>query len=293
MDNKKKIDALVQLLDDPDDLIFTHVKEQLIEIGIDSIPNLEKAWADENFGDIYQQRLESIIHDIQLNNVFKEIGNWILNPSNLLEGVLILNKYKYPNLKFEEVENKIAQLVADIHCKMSYELTPLEKIQVINSIVFDLYGFKGDKINYHNPENSYFNTVLNKKKGNPLMLSILYIEIASRIGLPIVGINLPNHFLVGFKDLDYSNEETVFNRDSHGILFYINPFSKGSILYHDEIDQFLKELKLKPHARYYTECTNIEIVKRILTNLIYSYSKEANKKVVEELKKINQLFNRL
>ena len=68
MDNKKKIDALVQLLDDPDDLIFTHVKEQLIEIGIDSIPNLEKAWADENFGDIYQQRLESIIHDIQLNN---------------------------------------------------------------------------------------------------------------------------------------------------------------------------------------------------------------------------------
>ena len=146
MDNKKKIDALVQLLDDPDELIFTHVKEQLIEIGIDSIPNLEKAWADENFGDIYQQRLELLIHDIQLNNVFKEIGNWILNPINLLQGVLILNKYKYPNLKFEEVENKIAQLVADIHYKMSYELTPLEKIQVINSIVFDLYGFKGDKI---------------------------------------------------------------------------------------------------------------------------------------------------
>ena len=50
MDNKKKIDALVQLLDDPDELIFTHVKEQLIEIGIDSIPKLEKAWADENLG---------------------------------------------------------------------------------------------------------------------------------------------------------------------------------------------------------------------------------------------------
>ncbi len=291
MDNSNEINALVKLIDDPDELIFKHVKDKLMNLGVNIIPHLEKAWANENLGDVFQHRLESLIHDIQLNNVFKEIGNWILNSKNLLEGVLILNRYKYPNLNQLDIENKINQIVSDVNCKLSDELTPLEKIQVINAILFELYGFKGDKATYHDPENSYFNTVLQKKKGNPLMLSILYIEIAKRTGLPIVGINLPNHFLVGYKDVDYKKSDTVFNRDSHGILFYINPFSKGAILYHDEIDDFLHELKLKQRPKYYAECSNIDIVKRILTNLIYSYSKENNKKLIEELKKINQLFN--
>ena len=83
----------------------------------------------------------------------------------------------------------------------------------------------------------------------------------------------------------------LYNRDSYGILFYINPFSKGTILYQDEIDDFLFELKLKQHPKYYSPCNNISIIRRILTNLIYSYTKLNKKKNVTELKKIIQLFN--
>ena len=291
MGKPSEVNALVHLIDDPDELIFFQVKNKLIEMGSDVIPYLEKAWAKENFGDLFQYRLESIIHDIQLKDVFRQLGNWIQNPENLLEGVLIVNKYKYPNINISSIENLISQLVRDIKSQINDGLTVLEKIQIINKIVFDVYGFRGDKTNYHDPENSYFNAVITKKKGNPLMLSILYLEIAKRIKIPISGINLPNHFLVGFLEEDYQQNSYLYNRDSYGILFYINPFSKGTILYQDEIDDFLFELKLKQHSKYYSPCNNISIIRRILTNLIYSYTKLNKKKNVAELKKIIQLFN--
>ena len=291
MSNPSEINALVNLIDDPDEIIFFQVKDKLIELGSDVIPVLEKAWNKESLGDLFQNRLETIIHDIQLKDVFKQLGKWILNPENLIEGVLIVNKYKYPNINLLSIENLISQLVRDIKSQLNDTLTILEKIQVINKILFDIYGFKGDKTNYHDPENSYFNAVLTKKKGNPLMLSILYIEIAKRIQIPIYGINLPNHFLVGYLEADYQKNNYLYNRDSYGILFYINPFSKGIILYQDEIDDFLFELKLKQHSKYYSPCNNISIVRRILTNLIYSYTKLNERKNVAELKKIIQLFN--
>mgnify|MGYP001342396073 CR=1 FL=1 len=59
MDNSNEINALVHLIDDPDELIFNHVKEKLMHLGIGIIPHLEQAWANENFGDIFQNRLES------------------------------------------------------------------------------------------------------------------------------------------------------------------------------------------------------------------------------------------
>jgi regulator of sirC expression with transglutaminase-like and TPR domain len=291
MKNPSEINALVQLIDDPDELIFVQVKDKLLEMGSAVVPHLEKAWVKNNFGELFQFRLETIIHDIQLKDVFQKLGNWILKPENLLEGVLIVNKYKYPNINLLYIENLITQLVSDIKSQINDNQTALEKIQVINKILFDIYGFRGDKTNYHDPENSYFNAVLTKKKGNPLMLSILYIEIAKRMQIPIYGINLPNHFLVGFLEEDYQQNNYLYNRDSHGILFYINPFSKGTILYQDEIDDFLVELKLEQHPKYYSPCNNISIIRRILTNLIYSYTKLNEKKNVAELKKIIQLFN--
>ncbi len=291
MNSPTEISALVHLIDDPDELIFFQVKDKLIEMGAEVIPHLEKAWATENFGDLFQFRLESIIHEIQLKGVFEQLGKWILNPENLLEGVLIVNKYKYPNINLRLIEELLAQIVCDIESQFNDELTILEKIQVINKILFDIYGFRGDKTNYHNPDNSYFNAVLTKKKGNPLMLSILYIEISRRLGIPITGINLPNHFLVGYLEKDYNQNASNEIRDSYGVLFYINPFSKGTILYQNEIDNFLFELKLKQDPKYYSPCNNISIIRRIVTNLLYSYTKLNKKKNVAELKKIIQLFN--
>ena len=81
MNRPTEISALVHLIDDPDELIFFQVKDKLIEMGAGVIPHLEKAWATENFGDLFQFRLESIIHEIQLKDVLRIImvqNLWII-----------------------------------------------------------------------------------------------------------------------------------------------------------------------------------------------------------------------
>ena len=77
-------------------------------------------------------------------------------------------------------------------------------------------------------------------------------------------------------------------RLSLNILFYINPFSKGLIFNQKDIDSFLKQLNLEPEAKYYLPCSNIEIIKRSLNNLIFSYEKLGYLEKVQELKELEK-----
>ena len=87
MDNTSEINALVQRIDDPDELIFNQVKDKIMNMGSNVIPHLEKAWAKEQLGDLFQSRLENIIHDIHIKDVLKKLANWIgKNQHNIVFG---------------------------------------------------------------------------------------------------------------------------------------------------------------------------------------------------------------
>ena len=174
---------------------------------------------------------------------------------------------------------------------MNNELTAFEKVKVLNHILFDVHGFSGNKKNYHAPQNSYINNVIDTKKGNPLTLSLLYYIIAQRLNLPIYGVNLPNHFV-----LCYLDEHAIMKIIEPGtsqdddVLFYINPFSRGTIFNRDEIYSFLKQLNLDPQQSYFEPCNNKDIAKRIINNLIYSYEKLGYVDKVEELEILKSYF---
>ena len=74
----------------------------------------------------------------------------------------------------------------------------MEKVRVLNHIIFDVHGFSGNTANFHAPQNSYINNVLESKKGNPLSLSVLYAVIAQRLDVNIYGVNLPEHFILAY-----------------------------------------------------------------------------------------------
>ena len=171
---------------------------------------------------------------------------------------------------------------------MNDDLTAIEKVKVLNHILFEVHQFSGNITNYHAPQNSFINNVLESKKGNPLMLSVLYMLICKELNIPIYGINLPQHFVLAYLN-DYANLIDVNNKTlSNNILFYINPFSKGLIFNQKDIDQFLKQLNLEAEAKYYIPCSNIEIVKRSLNNLIFSYEKLGYLEKVDELKGLDK-----
>ena len=93
--------------------------------------------------------------------------------------------------------------------------------------------------------------------------------------------NLPHHFILAYLDrFSLYKTNDIFKTD---VLFYINPFSKGTVFSRKEIDYFLEQLKLDPQESFFKPATNISIIKRALTNLENSYSKLGNQDRVKEI----------
>lgn len=285
MSNEKEISALIELIDDPDEDIYHQIKEKLLSFGEEVIPALENYWENNRFGLVFQTRVENIIHQIQFDSVRHHLTQWSQSHSrDLLKGVLILNRYQYPDLDEAKIKKKLHQLKQDVWLELNDNLTAFETVGVINQILFDVHGFSGNKKNYHAPQNSYLNNVLESGKGNPLSLSIIYLLVCEMLHIPVYGVNLPNHFVLCY--MDKNNIMSLLNKDDNhdGVLFYINAFSRGTIFNRKEIEQFLQELKITPQASYFEPCDNMAIIKRIITNLIFSYEKLGYPEKVEELK---------
>ena len=283
----KEVIALITLLDDPDEVIYSQVKDRFVTLGPPAIPHLETAW-ENSFDAIMQKRIETIIHTIQFEILQKGLNRWAKDQQDdLLQGILILARYQYPDLDENKVRKQLAQIKQDVWLELHEDLTALEKVKILNHILFEVHQFSGNITNYHAPQNSFINNVLESKKGNPLMLSVVYILICKELDVPVYGINLPQHFVLAYLN-DFANLMDLNNKTlSNNILFYINPFSKGLMFNQKDIDQFLKQLNLEPEAKYYLPCSNVEIVKRCLNNLIFSYEKLGYLEKVQELKKLD------
>jgi regulator of sirC expression with transglutaminase-like and TPR domain len=283
----KEIKALITLLDDPDKDIFQAVSKTLLDKGIDVVPDLERAWENSSESSV-QDRIENIIQKIQLNHIHSSLTLW-LNKGNgdLLEGSFIVAKYQYPDLSLFEILNEIDKIRRDIWLELNDSLTALEKVRVINHILFDIYKFTGNNTNYYSPQNSFINQVLYSKKGNPISLSIVYIVVAQKLGLPIYGVNLPKNFILAYKD-----EYHDLYPEGDEVLFYINPFNKGAILGRKEIDIFLKQQNIQPEDSFYKPCSNVDILQRVILNLIFSYEKLGYENKISDLQSLLKIIKK-
>jgi regulator of sirC expression with transglutaminase-like and TPR domain len=287
----KEIIALITLLDDPDETIYSEVRNRFIVLGPPAIPHLETAW-ENSFEALMQKRIETIIHSIQFEALQKGLKDWADSESDdLLKGILIIARYQYPDLDEQKIKKQLSQIKQDVWLELHDDLTALEKVKIINHILFEVHGFSGNITNYHAPQNSFINNVLESKKGNPLMLSVIYALVCKELDIPVYGINLPQHFVLAYVN-DFANLMDVNNKTlSNNILFYINPFSKGLIFNQKDIDQFLKQLNLEADNKYYLPCSNVEIVKRCLNNLVFSYEKLGYAEKLKELKSLENLLS--
>jgi regulator of sirC expression with transglutaminase-like and TPR domain len=101
--------------------------------------------------------------------------------------------------------------------------------------------------------------------------------------LPVYGVNLPEHFILAYKD---EFEDLELEDHPYGVLFYINTFSKGTVFGKREIDTFLKQINMQPLDMFYSPCTNVDIVRRMLRNLIAAYEKLGYPEKVQDLEQL-------
>ena len=286
-----EINALIRLLDDPDSVVFDTVSSKLQEKGIDIIPELERAW-EMALNEEVQSRLENIIQKIQTVFVKEKITEWISREKpDLLEGVYYIAKSRYPELNFLEIENSIENIKKDAWLEINENLTALEKVKVLNHILFKTHKFSINSSNLNDPQNNFLNFVLQTKKGNPLSLGILYSILAQKLEMPVYGVNLPRNFILAYMD-EYKQSETFDEKTEQHILFYINPFNRGTVLGRREIDFFLKQQKLEPKKNFYIPCSNVEIIQRLILNLVFSYDQSGNKAKANRYRELLKILSK-
>ena len=280
--NYKELNALISLLEDPDKEIFDSVKSRLVELGIEVLPELESAW-ESNYDSLIQERAENIIYEIHFRDIVKSLKKWIQKKDkNLLEAWFIISKYQYPDIDEQFYRTKIYNLVSQINLEVEQTYSELEKISAFNRVFFTQNGFRGNTRNFQSPDNSFINTVIDKHMGNPLTLSMLYIIIAEKINLPICGVNMPKHFIIGFENVNEINGDPI--------KFYINPFNKGAILNRQDLEVYLKREKLKEDSKYFTPCGNTTVIKRLLNNLFHSFTFQSKNEKAQEIITLIRLF---
>lgn len=280
MINPTEVNSLIRLLDDPDAEIYVHVHNKLLSYGTAAVEYLEQAW-EQAFDPIQQERIANLVHEIQFGIVKKDLQLWHLGGAfDLLQGILIINRYQYPDLDEQKVINQIEAIKRDIWIQMMNEASPAEQVKLINHVFYNIYGFNGNTTNHLDPQNSFLSQVLETKKGNQISLAIIYSIIAQKLDIPVYGVNLPQHFILAYMD------EGAQSEFEGGILFYINAFNKGFIFGRRDVDMFLKQLNLKSEKQFYEPCSNTDIIKRVLRNLISAYENLGSAEKVAELNEL-------
>ncbi len=272
-----EIKALISLLDDDDAEITSHVEERIRQMGSTIIPFLETEW-EGSFNPILQKRIEEIIHDLQYTSVLDRLYAWKeAGAMDLLEGLWIVATYQYPDLSIDKLRQDLEQLYYDAWLKVQTDVHPADQVKSLNGVFYNEMKFAPNTKNFHSPANSMINQVLETRRGNTISLCLIYMMIAQKLGLPIYGVNLPNLFVLTYKA-------------PNGIQFYINVFNRGLIFSTKDIDHYIGQLNLKPAPIFYQPCSNVDIIRRMLRNLMLSFDRNGDKVRMQE---VEQMLNSL
>jgi regulator of sirC expression with transglutaminase-like and TPR domain len=270
---EKELKALISLLDDEDTQIVSHIEEKILSLGTSIIPYLEQEW-ESNFNPQVQRRIEELIHTLQYELLKERILNWYKSEDqDLLTGMWLVATYQYPDLELIKLKQDLEQIYYETWLEFKPDLYPFDEIKVINSVLFNKLKFGANTKNFHSPGNSMINIVLESKKGNPITLCVIYMMVAQKLKLPVYGVNLPNLFVLTYKD-------------ERQAPFYINAFNRGLIFSKQDIENYISELHLAPQDSFFEPCSSLEIIRRVFRNLIMSFDKMGEHAKAEEVKEL-------
>lgn len=194
---------------------------------------------------------------------FAELVRVEKNQPPLAETALVVAQEEYPDLAPRTYLARLhafGSVVAD-HLRSQWPGTPVNQIPIadrvgaVNRYLFEELGFRGNREAYYDPRNSYLNEVIDRRLGIPITLSLVYMEVAAAVGLRLVGVSFPGHFLV----------RTRGSRPT----FFLDPFEAGGRRSVEELrGQLAKRgLDWQGTLRVLRGASNHDVIRRLLTNL--------------------------
>src|SRR5215218_3624467 len=203
MRQNSEISALLNLIDDPDEEVFSTVSSHIVGYGKSIIPNLENLW-ENTVSEAVQERIEMIIHRLHYTDLVVDLTEWRNSAyHDLLFGALLVARFQYPDIQTSPVIQEIEKIRRNVWLELNSFLTPLEQANVISSILYNYYNLKGTEIAYINPDDFFIHKVLQTKRGNAVSNGILYLILGELLDIPVRAINIPRQFVLAFFNSEY------------------------------------------------------------------------------------------
>ncbi|MGP0628299.1 transglutaminase family protein [Nitrospina sp. 32_T5] len=273
-----EIDSLIRLLDDRDAFVRERVQARLIELGGEALPFLEKARSVEDLA--LRAEIAQVLKRIEPRLIEQEFQALAQIPVSedldLERGVCLIMRYGHPDADPMQVEETLDNLAADLAPRIRVQARASELVRALTDFLFHEKGFHGNKTDYFNPSNSYFDTVLSAKTGIPITLSVLCILIGQRLDLPISGVGLPGHFVVRCD----SDKDPVF----------FDPFNEGRIVTPAGCEEMVRGFGIQFEENFLLPVTSREILIRMLHNLIMIYNRTNDTDKAEQLTEYSRIL---
>ena len=217
-----------------------------------------------------------ILDALKALQMFGEIAPLEESVFPLDRAVLSLGLEEYPGLNIEEYLRRLDTLATRVDVLIGQDRSSASVLEGLNEILFIQEGLKGNKEDYYDPRNSFLNEVLDRKTGIPISLSVIFMEVARRIGCHIAGVGFPGHFLVKHTE---GSRETL-----------IDVFNGGKIVSRDDCQDLLDQIyggSVSIQPSFLQSMGKKAIVSRMLFNLkaIY-YQREEYYKALAMVERI-------
>lgn len=289
MKNTKEIKALFHLLDDPDMEIYNTVSNKLIHYGKDIIPNLENFWEHTEDNGV-QERIENIIHKVNINDVLDRLNLWLKSDhANLLDGALILARFQFPDLREEEVRKVIRDIYQSCWLELNNYLTPLEQVNIVNSIFYNMFRFQGLDIEESKPNHFFINQVLETRTGNNYSLALLYQYLCSMLDIPVFAVILPKQYFLAYFSASYDYRDLEKNSQAK-LQLYIDPCN-GMVYSQLDVDAYIKKYELMINDENFKPQTPKQVLFQCIESLAYVYEQAGEKEKTIELRMMSDLFS--
>ena len=288
MEENKEISALFHLIDDPDEEVFGEVSNRIVDYGKGIIPNLENLW-ENTISENVQERIELLIHRLHYRDLTDEFIQWNKNiHQDLLTGALLVARFQYPELATTQIYQDIEKLRRNIWLELNSYLTPLEQVNVLNSILYNYFNLKGTEVGYQHPEEFLINKQLETKRGNAVANSILYLVLSELLDVPVRAINIPRQFVLGYYKPDYDfsrhTEDPLYKTE-----FFIDPMS-GQPFTHKDVENYFKRINVPPVASYFKPLSNKRLIQTLLEEFSKCFDDEKNRYKKTELLALAELI---
>lgn len=273
----REIAALLQLIDDPDEEVFDTVSAKILHYGKEIIPNLESLW--ERTVDVeVQHRIEHLIHRVQFQNLQNDLLDWSNGRrQDLFRGALIVARYQFPELNVPSVLNQYEQIRRNVWLELNTYLTPLEQVNVINSILYNYYKFQGHELSEREPKHFCINQLLESRQGNGYTIGLLYLALCELLDVPVFAVDIPRQFVFAYIETVHQFYDTseAGIQQTH---FFIDP-ANGMVYTIKDVDAYLNKINAPNREHPLLPLTPRQVLCKMLDELAlcYRYKREDEK----------------